>query len=236
MNYENCVIFKGTSQGLTVLLNPEIDFSILKDQLKKKTVEAKKFFEGATVSLFFKGRILTEKQQYELVEIISEETKLNISYIHQEDEVKSQVDKNEGIVAEKLLKEQFKSNVDLKKFEQDITKFYKGTIRSGQSIEFSGSVIVVGDINPGGEVIAGGNIIVLGSLIGTVHAGNKGNEKAFVAALQMVPMQLRIANVITRAPDQNGIKDTSNLHPEIAYLQQNRIYIEPIDYKILENL
>ena len=45
----------------------------------------------------------------------------------------------------------------------NLAKFHKGSLRSGQKIEFEGSVIVVGDVNPGAEIKAGGNIIVLGS-------------------------------------------------------------------------
>lgn len=49
-------------------------------------------------------------------------------------------------------------------------------------------------------------------------------------------MQLHIGNVITRSPDQGDFRDNSQILPQIAYMYNNNIYIEPIDYKILENL
>jgi len=230
VNDENCVIFKGTKDGLVVLLSPEIDFPTLKKYLRKKTEDAKKFFQGAKVSLMFKGRTLNEEEQYELLKIISEQTQLNISFIHDDDTIKD------------VNKLNSKSLLDVESYsvsshvEIDKTQYYKGTVRSGQKIEFEGSVVVIGDVNPGGEIVAGGNIIILGSLKGIVHAGSRGSTKAFVAALNMRPMQLHIGNVITRSPDQGDFKDHSQVSPQIAYLYDNNIYIEPIDYKVLENL
>ncbi len=51
------------------------------------------------------------------------------------------------------------------------TKFIKKTIRGGQSIDYFGNIIIIGDINSGAEVSAGGNIIVLGEIKGHVRAG-----------------------------------------------------------------
>ena len=31
----------------------------------------------------------------------------------------------------------------------NLTKFHRGSLRNGQKIEFDGSVVVVGDVNPG---------------------------------------------------------------------------------------
>ena len=73
-------------------------------------------------------------------------------------------------------------------------KFYKGTLRSGQVLEAGSSIIILGDVNPGATVVSKGNVVVLGTLKGTIHAGAAGNEGAFVAALNMNPMQIRIAD------------------------------------------
>ncbi|NLK21510.1 MAG: septum site-determining protein MinC [Epulopiscium sp.] len=228
MNHENCVIFKGTKDGLVILLSPDIDFDILKKVLRKKTEEAKKFFKDAKVSITFKGRILNEDEEYKLLQIISEETQLNISYIHEE---------NIGAKKSGDRPDDFPLNrIENGRMEVDKTQYYKGTIRSGQSIEFPGSVVVIGDVNPGGEIIAKGNIIILGFLKGIVHAGCDGSSKAFVAALGMRPMQLRIGGIITRAPDQEDYKEGLKLFPQIAHLHNENIYIEPIDHKLLENL
>lgn len=108
--------------------------------------------------------------------------------------------------------------------EEGITKFYRGTVRSGQLVNFDGNLVVVGDVNPGGEIIATGNVVIMGSLRGIVHAGANGNKEAIVVALNLQPTQLRIADVITRAPDE---KDTGGqFTPELAYIKDDIVYIE----------
>ncbi len=104
----------------------------------------------------------------------------------------------------------------------NLTKFHKGSLRNGQKIEFDGSLVIVGDVNPGAEIKASGNIIVLGQLKGMAHAGCKGMADAFIAAVYMAPVQLRIADIITRFPEENkkGPKP-----PEYAFIQQGQIFV-----------
>lgn len=77
---------------------------------------------------------------------------------------------------------------------------YRGTLRSGQVFRHAGTVMVVGDVNPGAEVISGGDIFVWGKLRGIVHAGAMGNERSVVCAIDFEPIQLRIAGFIAMSP------------------------------------
>ena len=105
-----------------------------------------------------------------------------------------------------------------------ISVFHKGTLRSGQNIQSNGHLVVLGDVNPGAEVEAAGNVVVLGALKGIVHAGADGNRDACVCALSMAPTQIRIGDIITRSPD--GV--VASAEPEIAYVKDDRIYIDAI--------
>lgn len=97
------------------------------------------------------------------------------------------------------------------------------TLRSGQSINYNGNVVIVGDVNPGAEVTAAGDVVVMGSLRGVVHAGAGGNEDAVVMAFHLQPTQLRIANYITRPPD-NELADPD--YPEMASIKGGVVTIE----------
>ena len=102
--------------------------------------------------------------------------------------------------------------------------FHAGTLRSGQNIHSDAHLIILGDVNPGAEVSAAGNVIVLGALRGFAHAGTAGDRGASVSALILNPTQIRIADIITRSPDE-----TAEMHqPEIAYIKHDRIYIDSI--------
>lgn len=83
-----------------------------------------------------------------------------------------------------------------KEISSSETKFYRTSLRSGQKIEFAGSIVIIGNVNDGAEIIAEENIIVLGTLRGMAHAGARGNEKAIIAAQTISSNQLRIASKI----------------------------------------
>ena len=95
------------------------------------------------------------------------------------------------------------------------------TVRSGIEIRHSGTVVVLGDLNPGGIVVADGDILVWGRLRGIAHAGAGGNFQCLIMALQMEPTQLRIADYLARAPKTQP----TQFYPEIAYVTPEGIRI-----------
>ncbi|MBZ8179889.1 MAG: septum site-determining protein MinC [Oscillatoria sp. PMC 1051.18] len=101
--------------------------------------------------------------------------------------------------------------------------YLKTTVRSGVEVRHPGTVIVMGDLNPGGTIIATGDIIVWGRLRGITHAGASGNRECQIMALQMEPTQLRIADAVARAP----AKSPDRFDPEIAYVTAEGIRIKP---------
>lgn len=76
------------------------------------------------------------------------------------------------------------------------TKFHRGSLRSGQKLEYDGSLVILGDVNAGAEVLAGENVVIVGNLRGMAHAGAKGNKEAFVSAVSIEATQIRIADII----------------------------------------
>lgn len=110
-------------------------------------------------------------------------------------------------------------------------------MRSGQILESEASVVILGDINPGGKVISKGSVVVLGSLRGNVFAGVNGDEHSFVVALEMKPMQIKIADVIARSSDSAPVnKKNKNLEPKIAFVEDGNIYIESLSADVIEDL
>jgi septum site-determining protein MinC len=96
------------------------------------------------------------------------------------------------------------------------------TLRSGRVVRHAGHVVVVGDVNPGAHIIAGGDVLVWGRLLGTVHAGASGDESAVVCALDMRPMQLRIARHIAISPEHQPRRP----RPEVASVRNGQIVAE----------
>ena len=98
------------------------------------------------------------------------------------------------------------------------------TVRGGQEVKTRSSVLICGNVNPGAQIIAGGSIDIRGICRGLVHAGAFGNTNAFIVADQLMPMQIRIADMIARSPDVVEKSDS----PERASIKNGRIVIEPI--------
>ncbi len=221
---ENTVIFKATKNGITVVLDENASYEALKSALAEKTASAKDFFKNAKTSIMFKGYMLSDEQENELLEIINANTDLDITFFISNDNAPdisapkfAPKPKEEDGPLNQLLSEAL---VTAKK---NLTTFHKGSVRSGQSIRFPGSIVVIGDVNPGGELIAEGNIIVLGILKGLAHAGCSGSHDCFVAALNMKPTQLRIAELIACFPE-----DENKAIPQYSYIKDNQIFVEPL--------
>jgi septum site-determining protein MinC len=99
--------------------------------------------------------------------------------------------------------------------------YLQTTVRSGIEIRHPGTIIILGDTNPGSALLATGDILVWGRLRGMAHAGLEGNHRCRIMALQMQPTQLRIADLVARPPET----PPANYLPEVAYVGDNAIRI-----------
>ncbi|MCL8208098.1 MAG: septum site-determining protein MinC [Actinomycetia bacterium] len=95
----------------------------------------------------------------------------------------------------------------------------RGSLRSGQDVQGSGDVVVVGDVNPGARVVAGGDVFVLGRLRGEVAAGQPSRRTALIWALDFQPTQVRIGD-IRAIPDGQAAGV-----PEVAAVDGDRIVV-----------
>lgn len=94
--------------------------------------------------------------------------------------------------------------------EETIMKIYEGSLRSGQKIESEGSIVIIGDVNPGAAVIVEENVIVLGVIRGLVHAGAKGNRKARVFANEIDVVQIRIADIVKEVEEPKIVEENDD--------------------------
>ena len=217
----NSVIIKGNKYGIIVVLNPDLSFEELKHMIAEKFKESSKFFENAKMAISFEGRMLSNEEQREVLNIIGENTDMQIVCIMENDPA---------------TEDMFKKTVEQKLLElsNNTGQFYKGILRSGASLEFETSVIIIGDVNHGARVVSKGNIIVLGALKGNAFAGATGNTNSFVVALDMNPTQIRIADTIARAPDKPQKQEVKEA--KIAFLEDGNIYIEPLNKNVLPDI
>lgn len=165
--------------NITIRLNEEASQEDIMYALRKKIPDLKKLYKGERTPIIITGKILKNKEIDEIQELIKK---------HIDVPVKFDSPRTLGL------------HGIVKTYNKEIavseTKFHRGAVRSGQKIEFEGSLVIIGDVNDGAEVIAGDNIVILGALRGLAHAGAKGNKNAIIAASSIDAPQLRIANII----------------------------------------
>lgn len=202
---------KSTRDGLLFVLDEHCEFEPLLEHLNDLLHgETQAVFDGPTVAVAvdYAGRSLNPEEMRSLIRVfMGKENFLLTEWGPQTEARKSLAQSRSRIPGQHI---------------------YKGTVRAGQRLVFDGDVVIVGDVNPGGEVVAAGDIYVFGKLAGIAHCGAAGNSKAVIAAAEFVPMQLRIASIISRAPEENG--RTLHTFMEFAYIRDVGMAVDKVQY------
>lgn len=203
------VSIKGTKDGLVFHLDDQVDFAEVLEELEHTLRDKQaRLLNGPDVSV----RIQLGKRQIS----VHEEHRLRELFLTRPN----------------LIITDIESRFDHYRHDYDpLTNLesVSGTVRSGQVLETKGSLLLLGDVNPGGTIRSGGHIFILGALRGMAHAGFQGNKSAIIAASQMSPTQLRIADIISRSPDDGtqrvGLMEFAHLSgQQITIDQMNRLY------------
>lgn len=217
---QNSVIIKSNPYGLILLLDPDVPFEELVSETADRFRTGAKFFKNAQMALTFRGRTLSHDQERQLVSAITENCKIHIVCLVDEQEEEAAYYKE---AVTRALKEE----------EESGGQFYRGTLRSGEVLETEKSVVILGDVNPGAQVISRGNIVVLGCCMGSLYAGASGNSKCFAAALVLKPRQIKIADKMARSAITKKT-DTGEyaIDPKLIRIRDGHLVMEPLNGKI----
>lgn len=174
--------------------------------LKKKLPELKKLYQKEKTPIFVTGKILRNKELREIQDLIQKTIDVEVEF---------DTPKALGLHG---IKRTYNQDVGISE-----AKIHRGSLRSGQRLEFEGTLIILGDVNDGAEAIAGENVIVVGTLRGLAHAGAKGNKQAIIAANKIESPQIRISNII-KEMERND--DDYNVALTYASVEDDRIILE----------
>lgn len=215
---------KGINDGLLVTLG-EGEWTVLREQLLRNIEERSAFFQGARLALDVGSHVLKAADLgalrdklgdfgITLTAVISssgttEKTALMLG-------VATQIQPTRKPVFPSLPEE------EPTPLTNENAVFLQKTLRSGTKIQNAGTVVVLGDVNPGAEIISDGNVIIWGRLRGTAQAGCSGDESAIVCALEMAPMGIRIAGTSLEVKPRKGKPG-----PEFASLESGTVIIQP---------
>lgn len=215
------VTIKGTSEGLIINMGAG-SWAYLMDELASQLRQRASFFKGGRVALRVGPRQLTAHQLETIGNLLSQH---NMSLWAVESDSPATQAVTMALGLEISLTPRQTTDLESDHLPQGNSIIIQRTLRSGQVITHPGSVIIIGDVNPGAEIKAGGSVIVWGRLRGTVHAGvGPEGDDAIVCALQLFPTQLRINKYISRSPADDIDRD--KIMPEIASVENGQIVAE----------
>lgn len=235
---------EGVNQNCIVRIEPIAAFVEILDELSSLFSENKDFFDGSSLVIDLKERRLTEKDCRELIRLFHEHFKVRVNAVicHNpltknalqqigititDNDFSNKTELSEPSKKDRAVFSKFSSHGKTLKSVLLNSQLVYTTLRSGQEMESSkGSLIIVGDVNPGAEVRAKDDIIILGSLRGMAHAGVPDNNKAKIIALHLCPTLLKIGSCIAGAPPDMGTKKTYK--PEVAFIENKQIIIEDL--------
>ncbi|WP_028611823.1 septum site-determining protein MinC [Paenibacillus harenae] len=199
------IIIKGVKEGLVFLLDDKCEFATLLDELQYKLEKThQQLLTGPLVHVQVKlgARQLTEDDKDQIKSVIRAQGNLMVQ------SVESDITQN-----------------DIGHRQNAKLQVLTSIVRSGQTYEHDGDLLLIGDLNPGGTLLCTGDIYVLGALRGVAHAGIGGRTDVIIAASLMRPTQLRIADVISRPPEEWMTGDATM---EFAFLSEGRMQIDKL--------
>lgn len=222
---ESAMMLKGTADGL--FLRPKsFDWTIVLTALEQALQEAEGFFRGSRLILELGARELTQPQLASIRALLSSYD-IELWAVLSENERTVHLARSHGVLTRLPKNSEPKRHAargagaaEVSPEQQAI--FVHQTLRSGQSVRYTGHIALLGDVNAGAEVVAGGNIVVWGTIRGVAHAGAFGDESCVICALDLQPAQIRIAGFIGRPPEQSH----QSPEPEIARIEGGRIVAE----------
>lgn len=244
------IVIKSNKYGIKLMLDNQLPFPELLQIIGDKFKETGNFFKDAKMAISFENRKLTADEELKIVDIIMENSQIQIVSIIDDDSVLEEKMK-ERLVAcyqtEPAKTMNYENSNTSQEMEENevFTDFYRGNLRSGQVLESNSSITIIGDVNPGAKIISRGNIVILGSLKGNAHAGAAGNNNCFIFALDMQPIQLQIGDLIAKSPDKEKTQKrlrkkqkvtVDRYDSRIAIAQDGNICIDTMTKGYMNNL
>lgn len=220
---KNSVVIKSFPSGIVLHLDPDLPFDQLLADVGEKFRESSSFFKDAKMALSLKGRVLSDFEEQQILDAITQNSELRILCLTGEDD-----ETNQTFV--KALRQ-----ADFTGESADGNgQFYRGTLRNGQVLETENSIVVLGDVYPGSAIISARDIIVLGGLFGEAYAGGNGSSAHYVVALEMSPEKLKIGDFKYHSKDKaSKWSIRPKVQPKIAYVKDKRVVLDSLTKELL---
>lgn len=220
------VVFKGGKNYLTLVLDPEMEFSDLLGEILSKFRMSEKFFMNEPIAILFEGRKLSEKEQLQILDAIDCYTQVTISTVIENDRIKEYAS-NEAL-RRTLYPEEFEIDHFL---GEAVCTYIPRSVESGEHISSENTIVVFGNVEKGAIISSDEHVIVIGALYGQAIAGQNGQTESRIYASYFYPENFRICEKLGTLKKKSkswfGLKKRkSECKPKLAYLLDGAIQID----------
>lgn len=203
------VMFKGKKDGLELHVSAYQDFETFITLVEAKLKAMGEFLQTAQMQMqvyVYGDFMFTTPEEAALINLLR---KYSLKYAGKKAGITKVVPKKEQQEDKQQVTHEVNFALEDKNIiEKDACLIVHKNLRSGQYIGYPlGSVVVIGDVNPGAKIAAEGDIIITGITRGELHAGVLGDDNATITAKSIVGGQLRIGTKIAIAGDNEVSKD-----------------------------
>lgn len=223
---KNSVIIKSFPSGIVLHLDPELPFDAILSDIGEKFRQSSGFFKDAQMALSIKGRVLSEEEEKQILDTISQNSNLTILCLVGEDDETNQ----------KFVKALGQTDFSGESENGSEGQFYRGSLKNGQILETESSIVILGDVYPGSAIISAKDIIILGGLFGEAYAGGNGNPGHYVVALEMSPEKLKIGDFKYSSKEKAKWSIRPKMQPKIAYIKDHKVVMDSLTKELLSEL
>lgn len=255
------VLIKHSQTGINVVLDKNIPFEELQEEVASHFREAAAFFGKCSLTVTYTGRVVTAEQEDILCRTIEENSEITILCVFIEDQVRDSV----FVRARKIMEDQavLRAAMSVAPRKQNrVSEFltYPGSIPAGETCKTTHNILVLGDIPEDATLVSERNIVVLGNLLGVARAGDREGTRIsesigdladaqeghhVVLAAHMQPRRLVIDGISwrpARIPEKRSglfgkrAREPENIPSGIAYVMEDQVVTEEISATSLQQV
>ena len=182
MEKRKSVVLKGCAGGVNMILNPDVSLSEILEEMRDIIKSCGGFFKGEC-KVFVSGRELSRADKLRVSSVMSTifpeaelEFKSENPIPAPEIISKNHTDKGAKFLEElskaaQISKSYLKTSHSIRPNRPD-ARVYSGNLKSGDVLNCTGDILVVGSVEKGATVSADGDVYIMGKISGNVQTSN----------------------------------------------------------------
>lgn len=225
------VRIKSYPNKIVLYLDESTMFEKLLEDIQTKFRETAHFFGNAKMILTLTGRELSESEEQQIIDVITESSSLEILYLDNP-VAKSSSTEQEIMIAPKTEEETKQTQHERK----ETVRFYKSSLSDGDVLESPCDLVILGNVSSGATVISRQSIFVYGGLYGEACAGYETGKDYVVSAFDFFPTKITIGDLEYYPNKGRKWKKKNQFYPQIAYVKNEEIVTDQITKDLLDSL